>query len=346
MACALRRGRLVRRSLRRKEPVQPEPAVPQHPELRFATFTATRSTASTTARPGELLDAFVFGTFDRRCTAVGESRPAHDLLGRVAAAQRPSRTASRARRIPRSTRKGASPRRAPRRRSCSRPAEPGLAPELRSVTGHAVASPARLPAQAVGGADRYPEGEARTSAPVDFAFNGPERQFVSAEAWASRSTVGIARMLPHHGDYLRPRDALEPATGWTRTLGAYYLQLLGQAAAGVHHAASQRRQPHHAGPLQPDLSERHLPGWPELREEHPGRERRRRGLLPPQHAAAQRARFWASRPAGRRRATKRPARQTRCHAPVDAVERSPQNAGVRRGQPGSRVELHVPRVGT
>jgi hypothetical protein len=78
---------------------------------------------------------------------------------------------------------------------------------------------------------RYPEGGTYLG-PVDFAFNGPNRQFLSA-------ALGFAS----RGDPVEPKQSGEwgLAARWSPawldgTLGLYYRQFFRQAAANICHA--------------------------------------------------------------------------------------------------------------
>jgi hypothetical protein len=125
---------------------------------------------------------------------------------------------------------------------------------------------------------QYPEGGTYLG-PVDFAFNGPDRQFVSAG-------LGFAYRGPpsepsEHGEWgLNSRWSPEWLDG---TLGFYYRNFRRQAAADLHHQG----RPAERLALQPDLRRRHRPVRDQSCQERRPGQPRRRVLVPPQHPAQQ-----------------------------------------------------------
>ena len=121
---------------------------------------------------------------------------------------------------------------------------------------------------------RFPEGGTFLG-PVDFAFRGPQRQF-----------LGPLASSPPNGGNINPdemgdfghRRTLEPAVAG-RHAGLLLPQLFRQAAAGAATSGGANQ------PVQPGLRRQHQPVRHQPGEEHRRRQRRRRAVLPPQHAA-------------------------------------------------------------
>ena len=180
---------------------------------------------------------------------------------------------------------------------------------------------------------RYPEGGTYYG-PVDFAFNGPDRQFISpALGFAARGGA----VEPDQAGRVGRGDALEPGVA-RRHPRLLLPQLRRQAAADLHHPGGPEQQP-----LQPDLRRRRRPLRHQPGEEHRRRQRRRRSLLPPQHAAVEPgARRLARHAVGgqhQRTARRHRARagQWRRHDPEDAGVRQRQlGGGARPGRTGPR----------
>ena len=135
---------------------------------------------------------------------------------------------------------------------------------------------------------RYPEGGTYLG-PVDFVFNGPDRQFLSPGL--GFATRGAAAEPKQRGEFgLSARWSPEWLDG---TVGFYYRNFadkLPQAAADGGRAERQRYNLIYADNI--DLF------GVSLAQEHRRRQRRRRGLVPPQHAAEQPGAGRRARPAG------------------------------------------------
>ena len=121
---------------------------------------------------GEILDAFVFANFDAGPVPMGvKVGPPHACTGANRCCSAAICTASRIRRC-RSTCRRASPRPAPRRRSCS---ARWRTCRCRRSSRRTCRSPRSTSGS--GSPLRFPEG-GTLSGPVDFLFNGPDRQLV------------------------------------------------------------------------------------------------------------------------------------------------------------------------
>ena len=183
---------------------------------------------------------------------------------------------------------------------------------------------------------RFPEGGTFLG-PVDFAFRGPQRQFLSARR------CGFAA----NGGNINPDEMGDWGIGarWSPqwldgTLGFYYRNYSDKLPQVLLTEVGPGNQP-----VQPDLWRQHQPVRHQPGEEHRRRQRRRRAVLPPQHAAE---RAGAGQCRGRRRAAgrrdRRPARQHR-QRPGQRARRDPQDRAVRRRHLGRRTGVGAPGVG-
>ena len=137
-------------------------------------------------------------------------------------------------------------------------------------------------------AARYPEGGTYLG-PVDFVFNGPDRQFLSPGlGFASRGAASEPKQRGEWG--LSARWSPEWLDG---TVGFYYRNFADKLPQVLLTTVGAEHQP-----LQPDLRRQHRPVRRQPGQEHRRRQRRRRGLVPPQHAAEQPGAGRRARPAG------------------------------------------------
>ena len=280
------RRRLVRRRLRRHEPQQPEPAAGQHPELRrqpvqqlhqallprrrrASCWTPSSSAASTSAT----------------CRCRPRLGRHTRVLGRVAVPRRqPARHRLRA--------EPARPAEGLRHaRHRGQGAVPAAEPAVGAGAGDRHACRSRRSTCSSGSPFRYPEGGTYLG-PVDFVFNGPDRQFLSP-ALGLRRARRRRRAAARRGEWgLSARWSPAWLDG---TLGFYYRRFADKLPQTLLTQVGAERQP-----LQPDLRRRHRPVRHQPGEEHRRRQRRRRALVPPQHAAQQPGARRRARPAGRR----------------------------------------------
>ena len=181
---------------------------------------------------------------------------------------------------------------------------------------------------------RYPEGGTYLG-PVDFAFNGPDRQFLVGPASASPRAATPSEPK-QHGDWgLAARWSPQWLDG---TLGFYYRNFSDKLPQTFITAA----RPGSAA-LQPDLRRQHQPVRHQPGQEHRRRQPRRRAVVPQQHAAEQPGAGHRARPAGAGR-DQGPARRHRAR-PGQRARRDPADAAVRRRHLGRRADLGAPGVG-
>ncbi len=251
----------------------PEPAVPQHSELRRQRIQQLCSAFLRRPVRRGARRVRVRHVRPRRRAAVGESRPALDLLGRVDLPQRQ----------PQQRRLSAEPARPAEVLCHARHRGQGAVPTAEEPPGfgdragyrHAVV---RRPVPALLGKRPLSRGR-HLSRPGRFRVQraGAPVRFRGAGLRAARSAVQCAGARR-----LGPGLALEPDVA-RRHARLLLPQFLRQAAADFHHEG--RTEQHVA--IQPDLRRQHRTVGRQLGQEHRRHQFRRRGLVPPQHAAQQ-----------------------------------------------------------